>query len=263
MAIGRTDYQGRKDVRIDRLNDAARKANEEAQAQYNRARAILEHIPFGQPILVGHHSEKHARRDAEKINQAMRNSVAATEKSDYYADRAESAANNTAISSDDPNATEKLSEKITELQEEQAYMKAANAYWRKHKTMKGYSGLSDEITAKIDERMETAYSWVQKNGPYESWKLSNNNANIRRLKDRLDQLKALDEMPAETIAFDGGEIEVDLDDNRVKIRFDERQSDEVTAKLKSRGFKWSRNNQCWQRLRTKGALHAARRICGV
>jgi hypothetical protein len=260
MAIGRTDYQERKDARIDRLNEAAGKANDEAQAQYNRARAIGEHIPFGQPILVGHHSEKRARRDAEKIDRAMRNSVNASEKADYYAERAESAASNTAISSDDPDAPEKLSEKIAELQEKQTYMKAANAYWRKHKTMKGCPGISDDSAAIIDEKMKTALPGAQKNGPYG---LSNNNANIKRLKDRLAQLQALDEMPAETIAFDGGEIEVDLDDNRVKIRFDKRQSDEVTANLKSRGFKWSRNNQCWQRLRTNAALRAAKNICAM
>jgi hypothetical protein len=235
----------------------------EAQAQHNRARAIGELIPFGQPILVGHHSEKHARRDAEKIDRAMRNSVKANEKADYYAYRAESAANNSAISSDDPNAPEKLAEKMAALQEKQAHMKAVNAYWRKYKTTKGCPGVSDDSAAKIDEQMKTAYSWGQENGPFESWKLSNNNANIKRLKDRLVQLQALDKMPAETIAFDGGEIKVDLDDNRVKIRFDARQSDEVAMNLKNKGFKWSGLNQCWQRLRTEDALRVARRICGI
>ncbi|MDR1621184.1 MAG: DUF3560 domain-containing protein [Synergistaceae bacterium] len=263
MAIGREDYEDRKAAHIDKLNDAAYKASEEAQAQCDRAHRIAEHIPFGQPILVGHHSEKHARRDAEKIDRAMQNSVKMTEKADYYTSLAESAANNTAISSDDPNALEKLAEKIEVLQEKQTQMKAVNAYWRKHKTMKGCPGVSDDGAAKIDEQMKTAYSWVQENGPFERWKLSNNNANIKRLKDRLAQLQRLDEMPAEIIRFDGGEIDVDIADNRVKVRFDKRQDEETTTKLKSSGFKWSRSNQCWQRLRTKNALYAARRICGV
>jgi hypothetical protein len=67
-------------------------------------------------------------------------------------------------------------------------------------------------------------------------------------------------MPAEVIEFDGGKIIVDIDENRVKVEFDERQSDEMTAKLKGRGFHWSPSNQCWQRLRTKDALWAAKRI---
>jgi hypothetical protein len=129
--------------------------------------------------------------------------------------------------------------------------------------MKGCPVVSDEEAAQIDERMKTAYSWVQKNGPYEDWRLSNNSAAIRQAKARLEQLRALDEMPAAVIPFDGGKIEVDIEENRVKITFEERQSDEVTAKLKTRGFKWSRTNRCWQRLRTKHALWAAREICGV
>jgi ATP-dependent DNA ligase len=129
--------------------------------------------------------------------------------------------------------------------------------------MRGFRDITDEGAAKIDESMKTAYSWAQKSGPYASCTLSNNNANIKRIKDRLAQLRALDEMPEETIEFDGGRIIVDIDENRVKIEFDERQSDEMTAELKSNGFKWSRNNGCWQRLRTKNALRAARRVCGA
>jgi hypothetical protein len=44
MAIGRTDYQGRKDARIERLNEAAHNAADEAQAQYKRARARFDPV---------------------------------------------------------------------------------------------------------------------------------------------------------------------------------------------------------------------------
>lgn len=36
---------------------------------------ITENTPFGQPILIGHHSEKRARRDAQRIQDGMHRAV--------------------------------------------------------------------------------------------------------------------------------------------------------------------------------------------
>jgi hypothetical protein len=43
---------------------------------------------LGQPILVGHHSERHARRDAERIENGMRKAVSLWETSTYWKARA-------------------------------------------------------------------------------------------------------------------------------------------------------------------------------
>jgi hypothetical protein len=54
----------RAEVKTDRLEDlSARRAQDGDRAQ-NAVHAIADGIPFGQPILVGHHSERHARKDA-------------------------------------------------------------------------------------------------------------------------------------------------------------------------------------------------------
>lgn len=50
--------------------------------------AIVEHIPLGQPILVGHHSERHARADQKRIENGMRKAVKMWETSEYWAQRA-------------------------------------------------------------------------------------------------------------------------------------------------------------------------------
>jgi len=71
MSIGREDYAERKEARIDRLESRAAKAQSESAASYNTARSIMDHIPTGQPILVGHHSEKRHRRDLDKIDRNM------------------------------------------------------------------------------------------------------------------------------------------------------------------------------------------------
>jgi protein-L-isoaspartate O-methyltransferase len=50
--------------------------------------AIADGIPLGQPILVGHHSERHARKDAERIENGMRRAVRMWETSKYWTSRA-------------------------------------------------------------------------------------------------------------------------------------------------------------------------------
>ena len=48
----------------------------EKQSQsFNAAKGLADSIPFGQPILVGHHSEKGARRDQECIHSSMSKGV--------------------------------------------------------------------------------------------------------------------------------------------------------------------------------------------
>ena len=131
MSIGREDYQERKEARIDRMEERAARAQAESSAASHAAHEIMRLIPPGQPILVGHHSERHHRRDLDKIDRNMRKSIEAGEKSAYYSSRAASAASNHAISSDDPNAVEKLEAKLAKLQAAQERDKELNAWYRK------------------------------------------------------------------------------------------------------------------------------------
>ena len=80
MSIGREDYQERKEARIDRMEERAAHAQAESTAASHAAHEIMRLIPPGQPILVGHHSERHHRRDLDKIDRNMRKSIEAGEK---------------------------------------------------------------------------------------------------------------------------------------------------------------------------------------
>lgn len=66
------------------------KRGAEAEHARETVAAITDHIPLGQPILVGHHSEKRARRDAERIECGMRKAVNLWETSNYWSSRAAS-----------------------------------------------------------------------------------------------------------------------------------------------------------------------------
>jgi protein-L-isoaspartate O-methyltransferase len=54
-------------------------------------KSIADYIPFGQPILVGHHSERRARKDAERIGNGMAKAVKMWQQSEYWQCRAEGA----------------------------------------------------------------------------------------------------------------------------------------------------------------------------
>ena len=97
---GRADYEERKEARRLRYEELSKKA-EERSAQYmnSNANRILEMTP-GQPIIIGHHSEKKARRLHERAWEDIRRSIEEDKKSKYYKDRVESIENSKVIYND-------------------------------------------------------------------------------------------------------------------------------------------------------------------
>lgn len=165
---------------------------------------------------------------------------------------------NHAISSDDPQAVEKLTEKLEACQKRQEFMKSVNSYYRKNGTAHGCLGVSEETAERMDESVRTGYSWVT--APFPSYELSNNNAEIRRLKQRIEQLSASQELGYVGWKFDGGEAVANTDNNRLQLLFDEKPTDEQRTALKRSGFHWSPSEQAWQRQLNDNAIYAASRL---
>ena len=78
----------RAESRAERFDDYSDKRASDAERARQAVSAIADNIPFGQPILVGHHSERRARKDAERIENGMRKAVKMWETSSYWKDRA-------------------------------------------------------------------------------------------------------------------------------------------------------------------------------
>lgn len=78
----------RAEERADRFEDYSEKRASDADSAHKAVKGIMEHIPLGQPILIGHHSERHARKDAERIENGMRKAVKMWETSQYWTSRA-------------------------------------------------------------------------------------------------------------------------------------------------------------------------------
>lgn len=223
----RTDYEERKQRKIDRAKELAEKRQSEADASFGAARKIGSMIPFGQPILVGHHSEGHHRRDAERIHTNMRKGVENEKKANFHAERAERLENDRTISSDDPNALNRLEEKLQKLIAKQEFMKAENK-----KTP----------------------------GKFESFRLSNNNANIRRIKQRIEQLMRIDAMESTDEVINGIRIFRNVPGNRMQLFFPDKPSDEIRSILKANGFRWSPLEGAWQRQLGDGVTELTKRL---
>ena len=210
-------------------------------------------IPFGQPV----HGAAD-RRFRDKIGKKMDKAVAADEKAAYYARKAEAAEKNHAISSDDPEAVAKLTAKLENLKADHEKMKQINAYYRKNHTCKGCPDLSDEMAAKLDDRIAP---WETL--PYPAWALQNSNQEIHRIEKRIKELTEAREVGYTGWTFDGGEVVVNADMNRLQIFFESIPSEEVRQELKSRGFHWARSVGAWQRQLTKNAIWSASRIAAI
>ena len=159
------------------------------------------------------------------------------------------------ISADDPQAVQKLEKKLESLEKSQETMKAVNAYYRKHKTLNGCPHLPPEELEKL--KAEMASSWHLEDKPFATWALSNNSAEIRRVKDRIKSLSQQKEIGFVGWEFDGGKVEANIEANRLQIFFEDKPDEATREALKSNGFRWSPKAGAWQRQLTSNAYYAA------
>ncbi len=184
----------------------------------------------------------------------------------YYFKKIETILTNATIYSNDEFVIEKLENKIQELEEYQATSKRQNAYYRKNGTMKGFEDIDNETALSIDRKIESDFPWCKQ--PVPSYSLSNNSAEIRRLKERLENLKKLKaqaEMPIEDKYpnVDGVEVKENSEAMRIQLFFDGKPDDETRSLLKSNGFKWSPSFGAWQRQLTNNGIYATKQVLKI
>lgn len=89
------------------------------------------------------------------------------------------------------------------------------------------------------------------------------NAEIRRVKERIEELSKRQEGGFVGWEFNGGEVRANTADNRLQIFFEEKPDEETRSDLKHNGFKWSPKANAWQRQLTENAYYAADRINAI
>ena len=255
----REGFEEQQELRRARLLKRAELAEKAANAAAATARGIAGHIPFGQPILVGHHSERRHRRDLERIENGHRRSFEKREEAEDLRRRA-NAVGTGGISSDDPKAQERLEEKLQTLKAKQERQKRVNAAWRRHGKPppdnadgwgKVAADLGIEPSAAGELRLQYAQllklSGFREQPPFPGYAVANLSAEVRRLELRIEELRSAEGTPWREESHGTFTVVEDPSANRVRITFPAIPADEVRALLKRHGFRWSPTAGAWQR----------------
>ena len=251
-------FEAKQERRRQRLLDRAERQEALAESSQAAAQEIADGIPMGQPILVGHHSERGDRRRRERMQTLYQRAHEARETADELHRRAQ-AVGTAGISGDDPKATGKLEAKASELEAKREVMKRANAYWRAHKSLKDFDELDPKEKTEALRTMLLTGAEV----PFPGWALRNIGARIRQAKARVEEIAARDEAEPQELQGRGFRVFEDRDDNRLLIEFEERQPPETCRMLHQAGFRWARSRGAWSRQLTNAAWASAHYVARI
>ena len=259
----KTDFEERHQRRIERYEELAEKAEEEAKRRINSpyVQAVID--MGGEPIKVGHHSERRHRALLKRADRDVAKALEEWEKAKHYRQKADAAKKNRAIYSDDPNALEKLREKLRRLEEAHEEGKRLNKEYRRVKGNIDAMNIPDTLKEQFKKDKATWFMGPDNWRPYPSFAVQNTNAEIRRIKDRIAALEKAAKDETQEIPFDGGTIVINVEANRVQIFFDVKPDETIRRALKQRGFRWARSVGAWQRHNNESALYWAKQITGA
>lgn len=203
------------------------------------------------------------RIDGFKFNRANIAGLSATERAAIRTLRPDLRA----IMAGDADAVDRLASKIASAERSQQAMKDANKAIRTH----AKAGEAHQVTALMElgfneaqavKLLHPQFSYQGQGFP--GYSLSNNNANIRRMAERLAQIEAAQACEVvQTEGADGVTLEDDAPANRVRLFFPGKPSEEIRSTLKSAGFRWAPSLGAWQAYRNNGTLKTARDMAGT
>lgn len=209
-------------------------------------------------------------RKKEKQVAAWDKNMENFRRADHYLDMLKRA-HTLAVKSDDPEVLDFLRAKLAGLEEAHALMVSANAYYRKNKTLKGFEGIPADTMAWITR--PGVYLPGGRNGdgsplafygkPFPTYELTNSNANIKRVKQRIETLEAVKASKPVEEEHDGYTYRENAEAMRIQLQFDGKPDDETRALLKRNGFRWAPSQGVWQRQLNDNGKYAAHRVMEV
>lgn len=215
-----------------------------SEAETSRAIGMLDCIPMGQPILVGHHSERRHRNLLDKSDNAMRRAVESDNMAKHHAAVANTLEGrlDTCIFSDDTDAIEQLKLRIADREAQSDRMKMVNKSHKAFlKTGKIDPALSPE-EAETVRHYKPPYSWMPH--PFPLYSLSNLRGRIQTDKKRLALIESQGirkekAQSAGGVVVEGGDY--------VRVTFAEKPSRDILNALRSSGFRWGGGSWCGNR----------------
>ena len=235
----------RMEARAERRREwAAGRERKSAQA-FEAARRIADNIPLGQPILVGHHSERGARRDQRRIQSGMDRGIESQKMAAHHTSKAGGIEDALArsIFSDDPDAIEALEAKAARLDAEADAMVTVNKAFRKAPgdgpaaklAALVHSGTMTQASAMHCAKTFSLCSWIKQ--PFPAYELTNLRANARRLRERIKEVERRQEDDAAT--EEAGGLLITRGDTYCSVRFSEKPAREVLEALRAAFFNYS------------------------
>ena len=236
------------------------KAEELRKSSDNRIEKSYETINRfeGQPILIGHHSEKTHRSILKRAHKQADMALEDAKKAEYYERKAQSVGNG-GISSLDSDAIQKLEDKLQKHKEAHEIIRNINKAVRKNDTEK--LKLLREEQLKCGIFME--YDIIPEDGKAREFGLYvtvNNNSKIKRIQERIDELKMLQECDDTKEDHDNFTYQIDKNEKRILITFEGKPDENIRTILKSKAFKWSKTRTAWTRILTQNAILAGKQV---
>lgn len=109
----------RAEAKAERLDSLAFKRSSESDAYVSAANRLSENMCLGQPILVGHHSERRARNDVSKIDRLREKAVKTADAVSYWLYRAEGVERHANHKNDHGVRARRIKTLLTELRDDQ------------------------------------------------------------------------------------------------------------------------------------------------
>lgn len=181
------------------------------------------------------------------------------DKADYYEEKAARVGSG-GISSDDPDALDKLNDKLENLRRNHEFMKAANAAIRKGKTPEAKLTNLMALGVSEGEAQDILKPDCLGRVGFAPYSLQNSNANIRRVEQRIRELERAAAAESREEEGQGYTYREDTEENRIMFLFPGKPDDDTRQMLKGYGFRWSPTRKAWVRMLNGRGRYAAMRV---
>lgn len=230
--------------RLEWADSREQKANSAATASHN----LIKDIPFGQPVLVGHHSERRHRRTLERSQNLMFKMVEHNAMAEHHKSKAEGIkrALDRSIFSDDENAIAEIEARIAKRETERERNNAINKIIRKkpknEQTQEKVEqlkalGLSEGAALELFKPDFCGRIGIP------SYVNQNLGGNIASDRKRIEHIKRQNATRERVQQSETGVLFEPCGERYVSITFAEKPDREVLTALKENCFRW--NNPSW------------------
>lgn len=236
--------------KMERRLDWAQTRDEKANAAWQTADQLGNQIPLGQPIPIGYPEENRVRRGYERISRNYARSFENSDMAEYHREKAAGLSKylDKAIFEDDGNAVEALEERIASLEAIQQHMASVNIICKNkkltieqkvEKLKTDFPELSEEA---IHELLNPNPQLGKHDPGYRPYQLTNNGANIRRYKKRLESVKLRQKKAVQAEESENGLIIEDRPCGYVQITFAEKPDRSILNDLNAADFRWGKGS---------------------